>query len=643
MITHTFGWGEKAPKKAVTCCVCSFFWCSLQCVLTVARVRLAFQGAGDDRIAPRGRRLSVQSFQMDGPPLPDSLDAAMPPTHMASRAERREKCRNEWLELHMDLEVLQSAEFGAEYPTIPPLSDPRLEAPLDRVLVKLASEEAEWREGAAALERRWADEANALIARWRAEDAARLDDQRKHAIGEAQSNESALSKLTPAVMEGWGALLSATRLNKVGIPRIVELCRTELCAPPSAQGAGATPSVQPSSPHSKSLPASAWLGSVSEAQQLPRLLEAVLDALRNAADGVWKDELPCDAICAALRSAAQEAASEDRQRRTEEALAAAEAEIIARRPRPMARPLASDAQGEADSMAMMAAAATAARAIEATTGLRTPTRRIEEYIRKAPLNHALGLGLPEEAPSPPNGSARSVLLRRFEEAANVRDDSIDRDVDSAAVAAAGGGGCSDGGSGHHGKAARIPAAEVACDFIPPADPTDEKQLTPLAVLALLLMLVDRASPLERLDAMLSALLPPTRVPDAPLTFAEQRIVYKELSEACRIAVAAAVRLAERDVPPDDDRIGAEAERCALLPIREAFERRPSTWGLCPPDARAFGAWCAITVAPNTIGVALAGGWDKDDAVACGVQHGRDSDGADASTIAAADTAPPVWA
>ena len=143
------------------------------------------------------------------------------------------------------------------------------------------------------------------------------------------------------------------------------------------------------------------------------------------------------------------------------------------------------------------------------------------------------------------------------------------------------------------------------DEPPPATPATPAAIAPLHVLMFLLMLVDGASTMQRLETVLEVLIPRAlRSPLAgtPLTLSEQRLVYGQLAAAGRTAVSATMALATfpetvtvpRSPPP------------APPDVKDAFERRPQSWNLCPPDARAFAIWCATVAAVDTVGAAIAG-------------------------------------
>ena len=138
------------------------------------------------------------------------------------------------------------------------------------------------------------------------------------------------------------------------------------------------------------------------------------------------------------------------------------------------------------------------------------------------------------------------------------------------------------------------------------------EIPPMAVLAFLLTLVEGASALQRLDALLAALLPRT-LTGTPLTAAEQRLVFSELSAASRTALKASITLAEHAPSPGH---GGAALSCSPLrslpappPLHAVLEQRPRSWAFCPPDARAYAVWCATKIAQSTIGAALIGATD----------------------------------
>ena len=153
---------------------------------------------------------------------------------------------------------------------------------------------------------------------------------------------------------------------------------------------------------------------------------------------------------------------------------------------------------------------------------------------------------------------------------------------------------------------------------------EEPPISIAAALCLLLALVEGASAEERLSLLLGAVLPHRAAPRSrasatPLTFAEQRWVYTELTAAARTALAAATSLAHTmaSTPKSPSHEGgASTSEMQLQPpgqppreartgLDAALGQRPTTWAVCPPDIRAFAVWCA-TSERNTVGAALVG-------------------------------------
>ena len=551
-------------------------------------------------------------------PLPAELQAALPPTHLAAGAESREQCRQEWLDLHLDFEVLHSAEDTK----VPALSDPRLEPPLERILVSMGAEEDEWREGAANLERKWSDEANALIARWRAEDAARLAEQREHAIDEVQTNESAMIGLQPASVYGWSVLLDVTNLRPLGTRGLASLCISELLDVPASSrggggggsgGSGGSGGGSGDSGSSGSgggsgtanpgacgrpMPGARWLSTISQVQ-----LRGLLSAIRRAGGGALDEEPLMSGICTALSRAAL--------RPRQGADTGGDA--------PPAAPARPSVDVEAyDSIAMVNRYGQ--RAAEVATAAATAIRYSASLTSSPTGTPEGGSGYPSSPPSdlqhPTRGASQRTLQFPHSDADGRGGDDL-----AARLTVVGGAEGAEGAEGAlapsaaaAGAAAAAAAAAEAAAATDAALSADSERLTPLALLAFLLILVDATSPTARLEVLLEALLPNAK-PGAPLTVAEQRLAYAEMAEACRIAVCAAAELpvvlpSVFPIPPPEvsreARAAAGATEHVPATLRSALDLRPTTWAICPPDARAFAAWCATVAAPTTIGAALAG-------------------------------------
>lgn len=140
-------------------------------------------------------------------------------------------------------------------------------------------------------------------------------------------------------------------------------------------------------------------------------------------------------------------------------------------------------------------------------------------------------------------------------------------------------------------------------------------LVPLGALAILLLaLVERATPLERLEALVTHVLvsPPQRWRHGmSLTLAEQQRLFLQLYAAAIVGSVAASLLAASFLEPPS---AAPPQVPAHMPfdaaLDEALRRRPLTWAVSPPGVREFSIWC-VTSEP-LIGAAFATSTDPRD-------------------------------
>jgi hypothetical protein len=218
----------------------------------------------------------------------------VPNLQLLSDVERA-KCEAEWAQIGDDDRTLAYVAMGggAGARDEPTMTDYRLEAALQEVLISLAEEDQRWRDGADALERRWKNELDALAVRWRAEDAAQLDEQHQQADEVFLKQTNALTQRAAPVLKGWNTLLRATRLDRIGIQRV-----SQLWARHSSAGDAAAPTVAQTT----------VLWSLARVRTL--FTEAVGAAALGDADapvdGVGG---LCAAICTALHRATREAPS----------------------------------------------------------------------------------------------------------------------------------------------------------------------------------------------------------------------------------------------------------------------------------------------------------------------------------------------